>query len=103
MKYPKEFLWGVSTAAAQIEGGAAEDGRSPSKWDTFAAAKKVMNAKYFPTACDSYHRFSRDLQNLIALGVNSYRMSISWSRVLPGGVGKLKRASIIIKTYLKPF
>ena len=94
MKYPKNFLWGVSTAAAQIEGGAAEDGRSPSIWDTFAAAKKVMNAKYFPTACNSYHMFERDLNNLIALGVNSYRMSVSWSRVLPDGIGKLNQKGV---------
>lgn len=95
MAYPKEFLWGVSTAAAQVEGGAAEDGRSPSIWDAFAAEKKVMNAKYFPTACDSYHRFfSRDLANLKALGVNSYRMSLSWSRVLPEGTGKLNEKGV---------
>lgn len=62
MAYPRDFLWGVSTAAAQIEGGAADDGRSPSIWDDFAARGKVMSAKYFPTACDSYHRFfTRDL------------------------------------------
>lgn len=95
MAYPKEFLWGVSTAASQVEGGAAEDGRSPSIWDAFAAEKKVMNAKYFPTACDSYHRFfSRDLANLKALGVNSYRMSLSWSRVLPEGTGKLNEKGV---------
>ena len=95
MAYPKEFLWGVSTAAVQVEGGAAEDGRSPSIWDAFAAEKKVMNAKYFPTACDSYHRFfSRDLANLKALGVNSYRMSLSWSRVLPEGTGKLNEKGV---------
>lgn len=90
MSYPNDFLWGVSTAAAQIEGGAADDGRSPSIWDKFAAEKKVMNANRFPTACDSYHRFPRDLENLKALGVNSYRMSVSWSRVLPEGTGKLQ-------------
>lgn len=95
MAYPKKFLWGVSTAAAQVEGGAAEDGRSPSIWDAFAAEKKVMNAGHFPTACDSYHRFfSRDLANLKALGVNSYRMSLSWSRVLPEGTGKLNEKGV---------
>ena len=48
MNYPKDFLWGVSTAAAQIEGGASDDGRSPSIWDIFAQKHKVVNAKYFP-------------------------------------------------------
>ena len=94
MSYPNDFLWGVSTAAAQIEGGAADDGRSPSIWDKFAAEKKVMNADRFPTACDSYHRFSRDLENLKALGVNSYRMSVSWSRVLPEGTGRLNEKGV---------
>ena len=94
MSYPNDFLWGVSTAAAQIEGGAADDGRSPSIWDKFAAEKKVMNANRFPTACDSYHRFPRDLENLKALGVNSYRMSVSWSRVLPEGTGKLNEKGV---------
>ena len=94
MKYPKDFLWGVSTAAAQIEGGAADDGRSPSIWDKFAADKRVLNAKRFPTACNSYHLFERDLDNLKRLGVNSYRMSISWSRVLPEGVGKLNQRGV---------
>ena len=87
-----QFLYGVSTAAAQIEGGAADDGRSPSIWDTFSKIPgKMASAKYFPTACDSYHRFDRDLENMKKLGVNSYRMSISWSRVLPEGTGPLNQ------------
>lgn len=94
MNYPKDFLWGVSTAAAQIEGGASDDGRSPSIWDIFAQKHKVVNAKYFPTTCNSYHLFARDLENLKKLGVNSYRMSISWSRVLPEGKGKLNTKGI---------
>ena len=94
MKYPKNFLWGVSTSAAQVEGGAADDGRSPSIWDVFAGKHRVVNAKYFPTACNSYHMFARDLENLKGLGVNSYRMSISWSRVLPEGRGQLNAKGV---------
>ena len=94
-KFPKDFLWGVATAAAQVEGGAAEDGRSPSIWDTFAKQRgKMQHAKYFPTACNSYHIFDRDLDNLKRLGVNSYRMSISWSRVLPNGTGRLNQKGV---------
>ena len=97
----KKFLFGVSTAAAQIEGGAAEDGRSPSIWDTFSAQPhKMQSARFFPTACDSYHRFERDLKNLKQLGVDSYRMSISWSRVLPEGTGALNQKGMDYYKYV---
>ena len=90
MPFPKDFLWGTATSAGQIEGGAFDDGRTASIWDTFAAKPgKTHNGDLPTVACDSYHKFDRDLKNLIHLGVNSYRMSISWSRVLPNGVGPL--------------
>lgn len=90
MSFPKDFIFGVATSAGQIEGGAFDDGRSPSIWDVFAAKPgKTFNGCLPTIACDSYHRFDRDLKNLCDLGVDSYRMSISWSRVLPDGVGKL--------------
>ena len=90
MPFPKNFLWGCATSAGQIEGAALEDGRTPSIWDTFAdkPGKTFMNQTP-AVACDSYHKFDRDLANLKALGANAYRMSISWSRVLPDGVGQL--------------
>ena len=88
MAFPKNFLWGVSTSAGQVEGAAFEDGRTASIWDTFATKPgKIFNNETPTVACDSYHRFDRDLDSMKRLGVNSYRMSISWSRVLPGGVG----------------
>ena len=90
MSFPKNFLWGTATSAAQIEGGAFEDGRSPSIWDTLASKPGRVHNDDTPTvACDSYNKFDRDLKNLIDLGVNSYRFSISWSRVMPEGVGQL--------------
>ena len=91
MAFPKDFIWGVSTSAGQVEGGAFEDGRSPSIWDEFAKKEgKIAHGDTPTVACDSYHRFfDRDISNLLNLGVDSYRMSISWSRVLPDGVGKL--------------
>ncbi len=91
MPFPKNFIWGTATSAGQVEGGAFEDGRTPSVWDTFAATPgKTHNGDRPTVACDSYHRFfDRDLPNLKALGVNSYRLSLSWSRVLPNGVGQL--------------
>jgi len=89
-KYPKDFLWGLATSAGQIEGAATEDGRTPSIWDVFATKPgKIFKGETPTVACDSYHRFDRDLEMLKYIGVNSYRMSISWSRVLPEGTGKL--------------
>ncbi len=88
MSFPKHFLWGTATSAGQVEGGAFDDGRTPSIWDTFAATPGKTHDGELPTiACDSYHYFDRDVRNLANLGVNSYRMSISWSRVLPQGTG----------------
>ncbi len=90
MPFPKSFLWGTATSAGQIEGGALDDGRTPSIWDTFAQKPGKTHGGVTPAvACDSYHRFARDLQSLVDLGVDSYRLSISWSRVLPQGVGPL--------------
>lgn len=69
---------------------ALEGGRTPSIWDTFAEKQgKIADGTTPAVACDSYNRFDRDLENLVRLGVDSYRMSISWSRVLPQGTGAL--------------
>lgn len=88
--YPKDFMWGLATSAGQVEGGAADDGRTPSIWDVFATKPgKIFNSETPAVACDSYHRFDRDVEMLKYIGVNTYRMSISWSRVLPEGTGKL--------------
>ena len=88
LEFPKSFLWGCATAAYQVEGGAAEDGRGPSVWDTFSHTPgKTHQGETGDVADDSYHRYKEDVQLLKALGVSTYRMSISWSRVFPGGTG----------------
>lgn len=90
MPFPKDFIFGTATSAGQVEGGAFDDGRTPSIWDVFAAKEGKTHMGITPTvACDSYHKFDRDLENLKKLNVDSYRLSISWSRVLPEGIGKL--------------
>ncbi len=91
MPFPKNFIFGTATSAGQIEGAAREDGRTPSIWDVFAETPgKTFRGETPAVACDSYHRFfDRDLPSLKALGVDSYRMSISWSRVMPEGIGPL--------------
>ena len=65
MPFPKDFRWGTATSAGQIEGGAFEDGRTASIWDTFASKPGKTHNGDLPTiACDSYHKFDRDLRSL---------------------------------------
>jgi beta-glucosidase len=86
--YPKDFVWGVATAAYQIEGAATEDGRGPSVWDVFSRKKgAVFEGHTGDTACDHYHRYKDDIALMKALGVKSYRFSVAWTRVLPQGTG----------------
>ncbi len=86
--FPEGFIWGASTAAYQIEGAAGADGKSPSVWDTFSHTPgKVHGGDTGDIACDSYHRYREDVALIASLGLNSYRFSISWPRVQPGGRG----------------
>ncbi|WP_307783597.1 GH1 family beta-glucosidase [Streptomyces spinoverrucosus] len=85
---PHDFLWGTATAAYQIEGAVAEDGRAPSIWDTFAHTPgKIDNDDHGDVACDHYHRWREDIDLMRQLGTNAYRLSIAWPRVVPGGDG----------------
>ena len=82
----KNFIWGVATSAGQIEGSVYEDGRGLSIWDAFCRIQgNVKNGDTPDVACDSYKKWREDIRMLKELGVNSYRYSISWSRVLPEG------------------
>ncbi|WP_290792063.1 GH1 family beta-glucosidase [Flavihumibacter sp. UBA7668] len=93
--FGKEFHWGVAISAAQNEGAVLEGGRSNSIWDVFARRKGVIKKAAKPsTACDFFHRYRDDLLLVKALGFNSFRFSISWSRVLPDGSGKANPAGI---------
>ncbi len=86
--FPAGFAWGAATAAYQVEGAANADGRGTSVWDTFSRTPgKVRGGDTGDIACDSYHRYRDDVALMAALGLNSYRFSISWPRVQPGGRG----------------
>jgi beta-glucosidase len=88
--FPRDFVWGLATAAYQIEGGASEGGRGVSIWDTFAhTLGKTNNADSGDIACDHYHRWPADLDLLRELEVSNYRLSVSWSRLQPNGKGAL--------------
>jgi beta-glucosidase len=84
--FPDDFLFGVATAAYQIEGAAHEDGRTDSIWDTFSRLPgAVVDAHNGDVACDHYHRFESDVALMASLGLQTYRFSTSWSRIRPDG------------------
>jgi beta-glucosidase len=92
---PPTFQWGVATSAYQIEGAAFEDGRTASIWDTFCRKPgAVHNADHGDVACDHYHRMPQDVALIKSLGVDSYRFSVSWPRVQPGGRGPANPAGL---------
>ena len=90
MRLPDGFLLGAATAAYQIEGAVAEDGRLPSIWDTFSHTPgNTMRGETGDVAADHYHRLDADLDLLASLGVDAYRFSVAWPRAVPAGVGPL--------------
>src|ERR1700733_12243006 len=93
--FGKDFLWGVGMAAAQNEGAYNIDGRGLSIWDQFAKQSgKIKQAAKPYTACDFYHRYKDDILLAKALGFTVFRFSISWSRILPEGIGRVNKEGI---------
>lgn len=90
----KGFLFGVATAATQIEGAYQQDGKGASVWDHYSARGLIEHGHTCYTTCDSYNRLDEDLALIKGLGVNSYRFSISWSRIQPLGSGPLNEKGI---------
>jgi beta-glucosidase len=94
-QFPPGFVWGAATAAYQIEGAAAEGGRTPSIWDTFSHTPgKVVDGDTGDVACDHVHRYREDVAIMKEIGINAYRFSIGWPRVQPGGKGGPNPAGI---------
>ncbi len=107
MSFPNEFVWGAASSAYQIEGAWNTDGRGPSIWDTYChavptaggpahnpAPRNVWGGHTGDVACDHYHRFKDDVAIMKSIGLKAYRLSISWSRVLPDGVGAVNRKGL---------
>ena len=93
--FPENFVWGVATAAPQIEGAAFKDGKGESIWDRFSRIPgKVFNADTLDVACDHYHRFDEDFALMRSLGIRNYRLSIAWPRIYPKGDGALNQAGL---------
>ena len=90
-----DFRWGTATAAFQIEGAVKKDGRGASVWDTFTHKKgKIRNNENADIACDFYHKYEQDLELVKQLGFTEFRFSISWSRLLPKGIGAVNQKGI---------
>jgi len=93
LRFPDGFLWGAATAAYQIEGAWDEDGKGPSIWDDFVHTPgNVENGDTGDLACDHYHRYREDVALMRSLGLQAYRFSISWPRLLPEGKGKVNES-----------
>jgi beta-glucosidase len=91
----KKFVWGAATAAYQVEGAAADDGRGPSIWDVYSRTPgKTANGDTGDVACDHYHRWREDLGLMRELNLQAYRFSVSWPRVMPQGRGAVNAAGM---------
>ena len=93
--FPPRFVWGAATAAYQTEGAASEDGRGESIWDRFTTLPgRVANGDTGRVACDAYHRYPEDVRLMRELGLDAYRFSIAWPRILPDGRGAVNEAGL---------
>lgn len=88
--FPDDFLFGAATSALQIEGSPLADGAGPSSWQLFCREPgRIDGGDHLEVACDHYHRYRDDVSLMQSMGLNAYRFSIAWSRVLPTGRGRL--------------
>jgi beta-glucosidase len=93
--FPSDFVWGAATAAYQIEGGSGEDGRGESVWDRFCATPgKVRTGDTGAVACDFYHRYREDIALMRELGLDAFRFSVAWPRILPDGRGRVNQVGL---------
>ena len=93
--FPEGFLWGAATAAHQIEGSPLADGAGPSIWTRFAHTPGMtLNGDTGDVACDHYRRWKDDVALMKRLGLQAYRFSVSWSRILPEGTGRVNQAGV---------
>lgn len=94
-KFSKDFQWGVSTSAFQIEGAHDKDGKGKSIWDEFTQKKKAISDNHHAkVACDFYHKYAQDIQLISDLSIPNFRFSISWTRIFPDGYGRVNQKGV---------
>ena len=93
MGFPKDFMWGAASASYQVEGGWDEDGKGAGIWDVLYP-DHVAHNEHGHEACDHYRRFREDVAHMKALGLKTYRFSVSWPRVMPEGIGRVNPAGL---------
>jgi beta-glucosidase len=95
LQFPDGFVWGTATAAFQVEGAVAADGRGASIWDTFTHQPgRIVDGTDADVACDHYHRYQADVDLMAELGLSSYRFSLAWPRIVPTGSGATNQAGL---------
>ena len=95
MAFAKDFVWGTATAAYQIEGAFDTDGRGLSVWDSFTHENgHISDGSTADITCNHYNRHKEDVAFMKKLGVNAYRFSLSWTRLLPTGTGKVNQKGV---------
>jgi len=93
--FPKDFVWGCATAAYQVEGSPLADGAGPSIWHRFLHSPHSGHmGDTGDVACDHYRRFKEDVALMKGLGMQAYRFSLAWSRILPEGIGRINQAGL---------
>lgn len=113
MGFRKDFIWGAATASYQIEGAAHEDGKGLSIWDRFSHEPgKVFDGHTGDVACDHYYRYPDDVKLMKEIGLQAYRFSISWPRLMPEGKGAVNQKGLdfynrlideLLKNNIRPF
>ena len=95
VRFPDGFIWGAATSAYQIEGSPVADGKGPSIWDTFTRIPgTVEDGSSGYVACDHYRRWESDIDLMADIGLEAYRFSVSWPRVLPDGIGAVNHPGL---------
>jgi beta-glucosidase len=93
--FPERFLWGAGTSAYQIEGSPLADGAGPSNWHRFSHTPgRTLDGATGDVACDHYRRYREDVEIMVSLGLNAYRFSLAWGRILPEGRRQVNRAGL---------
>lgn len=95
MKFPDQFIWGAGTSSYQVEGASRAGGKGPSIWDTFCERPGVISdGQSGEIACDQFHRLEQDVAAMAEIGLESYRFSIAWPRILPEGTGNVNPSGL---------